>query len=122
MDRVTVQAPWGSIEVLLADRFSTRLIGLLGRPGLSVREGMLMTPCRSIHTLGMRFPIDVLFLDEAGAILEQRIGVRPWRTCLAPPATAMVLELAAGVTEEWSLAGRNWPELVATVRERVRYG
>ena len=50
-------------KVLQAETLSERMRGLLGRSTLPVGEALLLDPCRAIHTAGMRFPIDVLFLD-----------------------------------------------------------
>jgi uncharacterized protein len=79
-----------------ADRFLPRLIGLLGRAGLAQGEGLLLEPCSSIHTLGMRFPIDVLFLDAEGAVLRALRDVAPWRVPAPVRGARMVLELPAG--------------------------
>lgn len=79
-----------------ADRFLPRLVGLLGRRALAEGEGLLLVPCSSIHTLGMRFPIDVLFLGPEGNVLRALHGVPPWRVPAPVPGARMVLELPAG--------------------------
>ncbi len=79
-----------------AQALRARLRGLLGRDGLSPDRGMLLDPCRSIHTFGMRFPIDVYFLDAGGGILHIARDLRPWRTVWAPLRTRTVLETAVG--------------------------
>lgn len=58
-----------------------RLRGLLFRPRLAAdgSEGLLLSPCSSIHTIGMTYPLDVVFLDAAGVVLGVRENVRPWR-------------------------------------------
>lgn len=76
-----------------AKRFFQRLIGLLGRSHLSPEEGMLFEPGGSIHTFGMRFSIDVLFLDKTGSILGKHAEVSPNRICMAPAKTCFVLEM-----------------------------
>lgn len=83
-------------RVRRADRFWTRLRGLLFRAALADDEGLLLVPCGSIHTVGMRFPIDALFLDGDGVVLHALHRVPPWR--IPPPVRGarMVLELAAG--------------------------
>ena len=72
-----------------------RLCGLVGRESVP-GDGLLLDPCSSIHTFGMRFPIDVVFLDAGRRILGLREQVAPWRCAWAPRSTRMVLELAAG--------------------------
>lgn len=98
--RVRVRCEQGSAwlveELHLALGAGSRLRGLLGRSGLSEGEGMLLRPCRGIHTLFMRFAIDVLFLDDQGRVVALREELVPWRlTPLVADAEA-VLELPAG--------------------------
>ena len=69
--------------------------GLLGRDGLAEGEGLLLEPCGSVHTLFMRFPIDVVFLDRELSVVAVRQEVRPWRTAGARGAK-VALELATG--------------------------
>lgn len=79
----------------VADRFWTRLRGLLGRRDLPHGEGMLFRPGGSVHMFFMRFPLDVVFLDRDLRVLGVAAGLRPWR--LAGRRGAKVtLELAAG--------------------------
>jgi uncharacterized membrane protein (UPF0127 family) len=56
-----------------------RLRGLLGRDGLTAGAGMLLSSCGSIHSFGMRFSLDVLFLDRHYRIVTVRRGLRPNR-------------------------------------------
>jgi uncharacterized protein len=72
-----------------------RMKGLLGRRGLGPDEGMLIRPASSIHTLFMRFPIDVVFLDRELVVRKVTPSVKPWRLAFAHHARN-VLELAAG--------------------------
>lgn len=51
-------------EAEVADTFFTRLRGLLGRKSLDMDTGLVITSCNSIHMIGMKFPIDVIFLDK----------------------------------------------------------
>ena len=53
--------------------------GLLGRSELPAGHGLLIVPCRAIHTVGMRFALDLLFLDARGRIVKVARGVRPGR-------------------------------------------
>ena len=83
-------------QVRLACSFQSRCLGLLSRGAMSKGEGMLLIPGGSIHTLGMRFPIDVVFLNRQMRILGLAEHVRPWRIRVAPKGTRCVLELASG--------------------------
>lgn len=83
-------------RVRIAATFISRCVGLLNRRGLGEDEGLLLKPGGSIHTLGMRIAIDVLFLDGQLRIAKIVQRVPPWRFALAPPRTRCVLELASG--------------------------
>ena len=80
----------------LADTFWGRLCGLQFRRPLPAGTGLLLVPCGSIHTMWMRFAIDVAMLDRSGRVLYVRRAVRPWRYVHAPRGTHAVLETAAG--------------------------
>src|SRR5512141_326403 len=79
----------------VADGFLTRLRGLLGRRGLEAGEGLLLSPSSSVHTVFMRFPIDVVFLDRGLRVLGVVPNLRPWRLA-GRRGARHVLELAAG--------------------------
>jgi uncharacterized protein len=78
-----------------ADTPLARMRGLLGRKELPRGEGMLLRPAASVHTAFMRFPIDVVFVDRNGRVLDIARSVRPWRAVACKGAKAVV-ELAAG--------------------------
>jgi len=82
-----------SVEV--ADHSAARRKGLLGRGSLSVGEGLWIIPCESVHTFGMRFPIDLVYLDRNKTVKKVRSAVPPWRlsACLSAHS---VIELASG--------------------------
>ena len=56
-----------------------RTKGLLGRRGLEDGEGLLITPCNSIHTFFMTFPLDVVYLDREDKVVKLIEKLRPWR-------------------------------------------
>ena len=80
---------------VVADNPFLRLKGLLGRASLEPGDGVVLRPCGSIHTLFLRFPIDVVFCDRDLAVLSVSADVPPWRTRARRGARAVV-ELAAG--------------------------
>ncbi len=95
---VAISGPDGAImcaRCALADRPWTRMRGLLGRSGLPQDEGMLFRHTGSVHTMFMRFPIDVVFLDGDLRVLSVRAGVPPWKAVKQRGARVTV-ELAAG--------------------------
>lgn len=79
----------------LADRGASRRKGLLGRESLSPGEGLWIIPCEAVHTFGMRFPIDLVYLNRNMRVKKLRSSVPPWRlsACLSAHS---VLELASG--------------------------
>lgn len=83
-------------RIQTAASFTPRFIGLLNRRYLEDSEGLLLRPGGSIHTFGMRFGIDVLFLDRQMRILKIVRRLQPWRFALAPRKTRSVLEIASG--------------------------
>jgi len=82
----------------LADCFWLRLRGLLGRR-LAEGGGLLLLPCRQIHTFLMPYPIDAIYLDREGTVLRVDRTVRPGRCCAAERQAWAVLELPAGQGE-----------------------
>jgi uncharacterized membrane protein (UPF0127 family) len=83
-------------HVHMACSFRSRCIGWLRRANISDQAGLLLVPGGSVHTLGMRFTIDVVFLSRQMRVLGLTERVPPWRVVIAPRGTARVLELAAG--------------------------
>ena len=86
----------GAAEV--ADRGAARRKGLLGRTGLGEGEGLWIVPCESVHTIGMHFAIDLVYLDRSRRVKKVRSSVPAWRisACLLAHS---VLELPAGTIE-----------------------
>ncbi|MRW90362.1 DUF192 domain-containing protein [Duganella sp. FT80W] len=84
-----------AIDVMVAASAPARMRGLLARPPLQAGQGMLIRPCNLIHTIGMAYAIDVVFLRRDGLVLKVASAVPPlrfrghWRA-------HCVLELAAG--------------------------
>jgi uncharacterized membrane protein (UPF0127 family) len=83
-------------RVSLADGWLTRLRGLLGRPEPAEGEGLLLTPCSSVHMLGMRYPIDVALLDGERLVLALHPGLRPGWHMAAARGARYALELPVG--------------------------
>ncbi len=81
-----------------------RLRGLLGRDGLEAGEGLLITPCNGVHTFGMRFPIDVAFLDRSHRVLRVVDVLVPGRVVPWVAHAHHALELPAGSLREAGVA------------------
>lgn len=88
-------------QVQCATQWRQRLVGLLGRRGLDQDQGLWIVPCNSVHTFGMRFDIDVLFLDRDLRVVRAMREVRPWRCAMARAHS--VIELAAGSIDRLQL-------------------
>ncbi|HWX94346.1 MAG TPA: DUF192 domain-containing protein [Terriglobales bacterium] len=79
----------------VADGHWSRLCGLIGRSPENFREGqgLWIVPCRGVHTLGMRFPIDVVYLTRENVVLHLEPSLPPWRFAPIRLQAASVLEL-----------------------------
>jgi uncharacterized membrane protein (UPF0127 family) len=79
----------------VADDGAKRRKGLLGRQRLGPGEGLWILPCEAVHTFGMQFSIDLVYLDRNLRVKKVRSDVAPWRlsACLSAHS---VLELASG--------------------------
>ena len=86
-------------EVRVARSLWARFWGLMGRRSLHEAHGVLLTPCTSVHTFFMRFPIDVVFLDGNGRVVKIIPSMKPWRTALGGRGARSALELEAGAAE-----------------------
>ena len=84
----------------VADSFGSRLRGLLGRD--AVDGALLIKPAKSVHTLGMRFPIDVAFCDRDMRVVATRT-MRRYRVGLPRRRARCVVEAAAGTFDRWRL-------------------
>ena len=79
---------------IIADSYWSRFRGLMGQRTLGVDEGLLIEPCSSIHTMFMRFAIDVIFLDGERRVVKIAT-VPPFRAALGR-GSRTVLEVPAG--------------------------
>lgn len=74
----------------------SRLVGLVGRARLAPGEALHLVPCGSVHTLFMRFTIDVLYLDRDRRVVRAVPALRPFRWCWGGRRAHSALELPAG--------------------------
>ncbi|HET9152836.1 MAG TPA: DUF192 domain-containing protein [Solirubrobacterales bacterium] len=84
-----------------AETFRSRLLGLAWRRRARAGTGLLIPRCSSVHTFGMRFAIDVYFLDRDGHVLATRRAV-PSRRILWHRGAAAVLEIPSGEGGEFA--------------------
>jgi len=71
------------------------MLGLLGRAGLAPGRAIILRPASSIHTMWMRFPLDVLFLDVEQRVMKVERSMKPFRFSSARAARD-VIEMAGG--------------------------
>lgn len=84
-----------SLEV--AETHWSRFWGLMLKPEAAFRtgQGLWIRPSRGVHTLAMRFPIDVVYLDQGKRVVHLEEQLRPWRVAPVRLQAASVLELPA---------------------------
>ena len=88
----------GDVEV--ADTYQSRRKGLLGREGID--GAIWLRPCRHVHTMGMRFTIDVALIDRDGRVLHVQT-MPPRRFSAVKLRCHSVLEAEAGVLDRWGV-------------------
>lgn len=91
-------------QVLVATTHAERMRGLLGRTSLPIDHAMLLRPCRAVHTWGMQFAIDVVFLDAENCVTRTVANVKPWRMVWGNLRTKATLEFSAGWLDHSPLA------------------
>lgn len=96
----------------LAEAPRARMRGLLGRDGID--GALLLRPARAVHTLRLRFPIDVAYCDADLAVLKI-VTMRPNRVGLPVLPARAVIETEAGVMGSWGLAVGDRLEVRGTV-------
>jgi uncharacterized membrane protein (UPF0127 family) len=87
-------------RITVVTNFFQRAIGLLGRSGLAHGEGIWLQPCGAIHTLGMRFSLDVVFLDRDDRVVQIARNIAPNRLVLRCAKATSVIEFAGGFLDE----------------------
>jgi len=86
-------------HVRRADTFWQRLKGLLGTRVLPIGHGLIIKPCSSVHTFGMNYPIDVLFVDNNHCIIKIVDNMLPSKMSMAS-GSKYVVELPAGTAHK----------------------
>jgi uncharacterized protein len=84
----------------VADRWWLRLRGLSRRGSLPPGEGLLLHPCRAVHMVGMKFPLDVAFLDGGNRVVARYDRLPPGARTRWHRGARAALELPAGTLEE----------------------
>jgi uncharacterized membrane protein (UPF0127 family) len=92
----------------VADTRRARGRGLLGRDGIT--GALVIRPCRQVHTMGMRFPIDVAFCDRDG-VVRHLVTMSRWRVSRPVWRAAFAVEAEAGAFARWGVRAGDRIEL-----------
>jgi len=84
----------------VAETPGSRRRGLLGTDSLGDGGGLLILPCRQVHTFGMRYPIDVVFVDRSWTVRRISHQVKPGRLSAVVLSSRAALELPAAKAEQ----------------------
>lgn len=84
------------LDLPIANRPLVRLLGLVGLEREQAGPGLLIPNCRSVHSIGMRFPLSIIFLDRQHRVIRRIGHFRPGRLCACVDASAVVELTTAG--------------------------
>jgi uncharacterized membrane protein (UPF0127 family) len=87
---------WLATKIRRADTFMTRLLGLLRRKRLAPEEALWLVPGKAVHTIGMKFSIDVIFIDRENRVVGMVPGMPPNRATRLYLDAHSILELPKG--------------------------
>ena len=99
----------------MARTIGARLKGLLGRSTLGAQEALIFPQCYSIHTLGMRFPIDAAFVDRSWRVVAIRPHLQPGQLMVLVLGAWGVVECADGTLERAGLAVGDQLQLIQAI-------
>lgn len=91
-------------DAVVAKSFLARMRGLLGKKVFKQNQALIITPCNSVHTFFMHFPIDILFVGKDNCVLAVIEALKPYRFSKIYPNAYFVIELPAGAIKATSTA------------------
>lgn len=91
-------------RVRLADSLPSRLRGFLFRARPAMGDGIFLAPCKGVHMFGMRFPLDVLIINQAGLVMATHPSLEPGQRTPVYREAHYALELPAGAIEATATA------------------
>jgi len=98
----------------MARTLGSRMKGLLGRRSLGTQEALILPQCQSIHTLGMQFAIDAVFVDRSWRVVAIRPHLRPGRLVFPVFGAWGVVEFADGTLGRAGLSVGDQLQLIPT--------
>ncbi len=102
-------------RLITADNVFSRMKGLLGRSSLDPGEGLLIQPCKGVHTFGMKFPIDIIVLDNNNYVIAVSDNLAPNRLTPLYRRAAAVLELPAGTLASTTTSVGDKLEIIRSI-------
>lgn len=85
-----------SNQIILADSFYHRLLGLMFKGKIEDGDGLLISPCNSIHTFFMKYPLDIVFIGHKNQVVKIIRNLKPWKMTWIYFKAIKTLELPAG--------------------------
>lgn len=101
-------------KVILANSFLSRMVGLLGRKELKGGEGLIITSCRSIHMVFMRFAIDVIFVNDKCEVVGLVKNIKPYQFSPVFFKANRAIELPSGTIDKYNVQSKNILEIRIT--------
>lgn len=86
----------------VADSFKDRFKGLIGKESIRSDEALFFDKCSSVHMFGMRFAIDVIYLNRQSEVIKIVSKLSPWSFSLFPKASSLI-EVRAGQCQKLGL-------------------
>lgn len=83
-------------NLIVANNFKSRFIGLMGRNQFPSGEGLLLTKCNSIHMCFMKFALDIVFIDDSKKVVHLIKGIPPWKVSGIVKSAKNTIELPVG--------------------------
>lgn len=87
------------MEIIVAEKYFERLKGLLGKKSIPQNTGLLIRPCRQVHTYFMKFTIDVVFIDKQNKIIHMET-LKPFKVSKYVWKAKAVIEFPEGTIAE----------------------
>ena len=101
------QKKYPLLRLEVADNFVSRFCGLMLRKDIGEADGLLLSPCNSIHMCFMRFALDIVYLDNEGRVIRIVPHLRPWLGLSLCLKASAVIELPAGRAAKLGLTAGN---------------
>jgi protein-S-isoprenylcysteine O-methyltransferase Ste14/uncharacterized membrane protein (UPF0127 family) len=116
----TTQEKQYPFQVHQAGTFFSRLIGLAGSSRPDPESALWVKPCTRIHTFGMAYPLDVLYLDETGKVIRALSNVKPNTIPAKSARTVSVLEFPSGILNDQNIREGDQLDVVSDTLSRPR--